>query len=64
MTYKINDNKGMEYEIKDIGKFIEHIFKYHSTGISLHQENDRDFIVDDAFRKKLLKLLEKNDYSC
>ena len=59
MTYKINDNKGMEYEIKDIGKFIEHIFKYHSTGISLHQENGRDFIVDDAFRKKLLKQLEK-----
>ena len=59
MTYKIKDNKGVEYEIKDIGKFIKHIFKYHSTGISLHQENGHNIIVDDAFRTKLLKLLEK-----
>ena len=59
MTYKIKDNKGVEYEIKDIGKFIKHIFRFHSTGISLHQENGRNFIVDDAFRKKLLKQLEK-----
>ena len=59
MTYKIKDNKGVKYEIKDIRKFIKHIFKYHSTGISLHQENGQDFTVDDVFRKKLLKLLEK-----
>ena len=39
MTYKIKDDDGAYYEIKDIKKFAKHIFQYHSNGISLHQED-------------------------
>ena len=35
MIYKIKDNLGVEYEIKDIKKFANHIFQFHSFGISL-----------------------------
>tara|TARA_B100000242_G_C42977420_1_gene453669 strand:+ start:287 stop:502 length:216 start_codon:yes stop_codon:yes gene_type:complete len=63
MIYKIKDNLGVEYEIKDIKKFATHIFQFHSSGISLHQENGYDFKVDDAFREKISKFLiiEKNE---
>ena len=54
MTYKIKDNDGIYYEIKDIKKFAKHIFQFHSNGISLHQEDGCDFTVDDAFRKKVV----------
>ena len=63
MIYKIKDKLGFEYEIKDIRKFARHIFQFHSFGISLHQENGRDFTVDDAFRERISKFLiiEKNE---
>ena len=59
MTYKIKNNNGIYYEIKDIKKFAKHIFKFHSIGISLHQEEGSDFTVDDAFRKKVANFLKK-----
>ena len=61
MTYKIKDNDGVYYKIKDIKKFAKHIFQFHSTGISLHQEEGSDFTVDDAFRKKLANLLKNKE---
>ena len=58
MTYKIKDNNGIYYEIKDIKKFAKHIFQFHSIGISLHQEKGYDFTVDDAFREKIAYCLK------
>ena len=57
MTYKVKDNNGIYYEIKDIKKFVKHIFQFHSSGISLHQEDGCDFTVDDAFREKVVNFL-------
>ena len=59
MNYKIKDNNGVEYVIKDIKKFAKHIFEFHSTGISLHQEDGHDFTVDDTLREKISELIKK-----
>ena len=59
MNYKIKDSNGVEYVIKDIKKFAKHIFEFHSTGISLHQEDGYDFIVDDTLREKIAELIKK-----
>ena len=59
MNYKIKDSNGVEYVIKDIKKFAKHIFEFHSTGISLHQEDGYDFIVDDTLREKISELIKK-----
>ncbi len=59
MNYKIKDKNGRDYEIKDIKKFAKHIFEFHSTGSSLHQEQGHDFIVDDAFREKIAIFIKK-----
>ena len=61
MTYKIKDNDGTYYEIIDIKKFAKHIFQFHSTGISLHQEDGCDFTVNDAFREKLINFLKNEE---
>ena len=61
MTYKIKDNDGIYYEIKDIKKFAKHILQFHSIGISLHQEKGSDFIVDDAFRIKVANFLKNKE---
>ena len=53
MIYKIKDNDGKYYEIKDIKKFAKHIFQFHSSGTSLNKEKGFNFIVDDAFREKV-----------
>ena len=59
MNYKIKDSNGVEYVIKDIKKFAKHIFEFHSTGISLHQEDGHDFTVDDTLREKIAELIKK-----
>ena len=61
MTYKIKDNDGIYYEIKDIKKFAKHIFQYHSIGISLHQEKGCNFTVDDTFREKVANFLKNEE---
>ena len=58
MTYKIKDNDGKYFVIKDIKKFAKHIFQFHSIGISLHQEKGFNFTVDAAFRDKLENFLK------
>ena len=62
MNYKIKDSNGVEYVIKDIKKFAKHIFEFHSTGISLHQEDGHDFIVDDTLREKISELIKKEKF--
>ena len=61
MTYKIKDNDGIYYEIKDIEKFAKHIFQFYSNGVSLHQEDGCDFKVDDAFREKVVNFLKNEE---
>ena len=40
---------------------MEHIFQFHSIGISLHQEKGCDFTVDDAFREKVVNFLKNEE---
>ena len=61
MTYKIKDNDGKYFVIKDIKKFAKHIFQFHSIGISLHQEEGYDFTVDNAFRGKVANFLKNEN---
>ena len=58
MIYKIKDDDGAYYEIKNIKKFAKHIFQYHSNGISLHQEKGCNFTIDDTFREKVANFLK------
>lgn len=51
MVYRIKDIEGNDYEIQDIKSFSDHIFKYHSSGVSLHTENGYTFKVDEKLRK-------------
>ena len=43
----------------DLKVFINHINQYHKTGTSIHDENGHYFTVNEEFRKKLKKILEK-----
>ena len=61
MAYKVKDNDGRYYEIKDIKKFAKHIFQYHSNGISLHQEKGCNFTIDDTFREKVVNFLKNEE---
>ena len=61
MTYKIKDDNGIYYEIKDIKKFAKHIFQHHSIGISLHHEKGCNFTIDDTFRKKVANFLKNEE---
>ena len=61
MIYKIKDNNGIYYKIKDIKKFAKHILQFHSDGISLHQEKGFDFTVDDKFREKVANFLKNEE---
>ena len=52
MNYKLIDNNGESYKVKDIENLAKHIFEFHATGTSLHQKSGHDFAVDHAFREK------------
>ena len=62
MVYKIKDRDGRDFEIRDLKKFSEHIFKFHSNGNSIHEEYGFFFIIDDRFRKKLKMFLNMNNH--
>ena len=47
------DMNGLEYNVVDKKKFIDHILNHHSNGISIHEENGFFFKVDNIFRKKI-----------
>ena len=57
---KIKDNNGNDYIINDIGSFYKHIQDYHSSGISIHEENGHYFTVDDVFRSLIRDLNQNN----
>ena len=57
-VYKIKDNNGNDYIIKDISSFYQHILEYHSSGTSLHEENGHYFTVNDSFRSKIETLYQ------
>ena len=58
--FKIKDNNGNDYVVKDIKSFHQHILEYHSSGTSLHEENGHYFTVNDVFRSEVKKLYQDN----
>ncbi len=54
----LKDDHGKSIEV-DIGEFIDHLNKFHKTGISTHTQSGSSFTVDDEFRVKIKKLYEK-----
>ena len=48
----LKDNHNRTYMVKDIKSFYSHVFKYHASGTSVHEENGYFFTVDEKFRKK------------
>ena len=56
----IKDNDDRTYIIQDIKSFYSHIFKYHASGTSVHEENGFFFTVDEKFREKIKELCFKN----
>lgn len=56
----LKDNHDRTYIVQDIKSFYSHIFKYHSSGTSVHEENEHFFTVDEKFREKIKVLYFKN----
>ena len=54
----LKDDHGKSLEV-DIGEFIDHLNKFHKSGISTHTQSGCSFTVDDGFRIKIKKLYEK-----
>ena len=54
----LKDDHGKSLEV-DIKEFIDHLNKFHKTGITTHTQNGCSFTVDDEFRIKIKKLNEK-----
>ena len=57
----IKDNNNIDYIIKDLKSFYQHLIDYHHSGTSLHEENGHYFTVDDDFRSKIKKLYQNNN---
>ena len=56
----IRDNKNQNFKIKNIGDFYNHIFTFHSTGTSIHEEDGHFFTVDNKFREKIKNLFKNS----
>ena len=56
----INDIRGIQYEIKNIKAFYQHLVDFHPIGASIHEEEGHYFSVDDTFREKIKKMFEKS----
>ena len=54
----LKDDHGKSLEV-NLEEFIDHLNKFHRTGISTHTQNGCSFTVDDKFRIKIKKLYEK-----
>ena len=54
----LKDDHGKSLEV-NLEEFIDHLNKFHKTGISTHTQNGCSFTVDDKFRIKIKKLYEK-----
>jgi len=56
-TTILKDDSGNKIEV-ELAKFVNHINRYHKTGISIHDERGHYFTVNEEFRKKLKKISE------
>ena len=56
----LKDDNGISLEI-NLKEFLDHLNKYHKTGISTHTQNGCSFRVNDEFRNKIKKLYEELD---
>tara|TARA_B100000586_G_C19700077_1_gene257124 strand:+ start:223 stop:402 length:180 start_codon:yes stop_codon:yes gene_type:complete len=54
----LKDDHGKSLEV-NLEEFIDHLNKFHRTGISTHTQNGCSFTIDDEFRIKIKKLYEK-----
>ena len=54
----LKDDHGKSLEV-NLEEFIDHLNKFHRTGISTHTQSGCSFTVDDEFRIKIKKLYEK-----
>ena len=54
----LKDDHGKSLEV-NLEEFINHLNKFHRTGISTHTQNGCSFTIDDEFRIKIKKLYEK-----
>ena len=54
----LKDDNGKSIEI-DLKTFLDHLNEFHKTGTTIHTQNECSFIVDDEFRKKIIKLYKK-----
>ena len=54
----LKDDHGKSLEV-NLEEFIDHLNKFHKTGISTHTQNGCSFTVDDKFRNKIKKLYEE-----
>ena len=54
----LKDDYGKSLQV-NLEEFIDHLNKFHRTGISTHTQNGCSFTVDDEFRIKIKKLYEK-----
>ena len=48
----VKDDQGVNVSIES-KSFLEHIQKYHNSGISIHEERGHYFTVNDSFRRML-----------
>ena len=55
---KILSDDGIYLEV-EINKFYKHILKDHSRGTSIHEEKGHFFTVNNNFRNKIKRLVEK-----
>ena len=54
------DRNDMNYEVKNLQRFSNYIFRVHGSGSSIHKEEDHYFVVDDEFKKKIKNFLSNN----
>ena len=54
----LKDDNGKSLEV-NLEEFIDHLNKFHRTGISTHTQSGCSFTVDDEFRIKIKKLYKK-----
>ena len=54
----LKDDNGKSLKV-NLKKFIDHLNKYHKTGISLHTQEGCAFTIDHEFRAKINELYEK-----
>ena len=57
--FKIKDMNNNLYTIYDIDSFFDHIYKFHSEGTSIHEENGFYFEVNEEFREKIRNMVRE-----